>query len=148
MELAKSLQGLTDATFNSGAAQTKIDANGVTAPAYQVGTQTYIDSSGLNANDRKVTHVQAGALSADSTDAVNGSQLYTVQEAAQQAQTEARKHTTVSVGDNNLVLTPTAENETKGADYALKLNNKITLGTGNNQVVLDGSDTGNSSFGT
>lgn len=60
VELAKSLQGLTDATFNSGAAQTKIDANGVTAPAYQVGTQTYIDSSGLNANDRKVTHVQAG----------------------------------------------------------------------------------------
>lgn len=288
VQLAKSLMGLTDATFNSGAAQTKIDANGVTAPAYKVGTKTYIDSDGLHANDQKVTAVQAGNLSADSTDAVNGSQLfatnqnvtknagditnlitrldgagmtfagdsgsttvtlngtlhvngadsnltvtgdtggltlglaknlmgltglnvvgsdftlsvtgdglaispvetgdgkqplrfsategvdlgnrkitdlaagtigagsteavngsqlYTVQEAASQAQAEAQKHTTVSVGDNNLVLTPTAESNTAGADYSLKLNNKITLGTGDNQVVLDGSDTGTSSFG-
>ena len=288
VQLAKSLKGLTDATFNSGAAQTKIDANGVTAPAYKVGTKTYIDSQGLHANDQKVTAVQAGNLSVDSTDAVNGSQLfatnqnvttnttkisslttrldgagmtfagdsgsttvtlngtlhvngadsnltvtgdtggltlglaknlmglnglnvvgsdftlsvtgdglaispvetgdgkqplrfsategvdlgnrkitdlaagtigagsteavngsqlYTVQEAASQAQAEAQKHTTVSVGDNNLVLTPTAESNTAGADYSLKLNNKITLGTGDNQVVLDGSDTGTSSFG-
>lgn len=76
VQLAKSLTGLTDATFNSGAAQTKIDASGVTAPAYQVGTKTYIDSNGLNANGQKVTAVQAGALSTDSTDAVNGSQLF------------------------------------------------------------------------
>lgn len=288
VQLAKSLTGLTDATFNSGAAQTKIDASGVTATAYKVGTKTYIDSQGLYANGQKVTAVQAGNLSADSTDAVNGSQLfatnqnvtknaddittlttrlngagmtfagdsgsttvtlngtlhvngadsnltvtgdtggltlglaknlmgltglnvvgsdftlsvtgdglaispvetgdgkqplrfsategvdlgnrkitdlaagtigpgsteavngsqlYTVQEAASQAQAEAQKHTTVSVGDNNLVLTPTAESNTAGADYSLKLNNKITLGTGDNQVVLDGSDTGTSSFG-
>lgn len=76
VELAKSLMGLTDATFNSGAAQTKIDGSGVTAPAYQVGTKTYIDSNGLHANGQKVTNVNAGNLSADSTDAVNGSQLF------------------------------------------------------------------------
>jgi len=57
VQLAKSLTGLTDATFNSGAAQTKIDASGVTAPAYQVGTKTYIDSNGLHANNQKVTAV-------------------------------------------------------------------------------------------
>lgn len=287
VQLAKSLTGLNDATFNSGAAQTKIDASGVTAPAYQVGTKTYIDSNGLNANNQKVTAVQAGDLSADSTDAVNGSQLfatnqnvtantthirnlttkldsagmtfagdsgsttvalngtlkvkgqdsnltvtgdtsgltlglaknltgltgvnvvssdfttsvtgnglvispneggtgknplqisategvnlgnrkisglasgsltadsteavngsqlYTVQEAASQAKAEAGKHTTVSVGDNNLVLTTTAESDSKGTNYALKLNNTVTLGTGDNRVVLDG-DTGTSSFG-
>lgn len=76
VQLAKSLTGLTDATFNSGSAQTKIDASGVTAPAYQVGTKTYIDSDGLHANDQKVTGVKAGTLDADSTDAVNGSQLF------------------------------------------------------------------------
>ena len=76
VQLAKSLTGLTDATFNSGAAQTKIDASGVTATAYKVGTKTYIDSQGLYANGQKVTAVQAGNLSADSTDAVNGSQLF------------------------------------------------------------------------
>ena len=48
----------------------------MTAPAYQVGMKTYIDSDGLHANDQKVTAVQAGNLSADSTDAVNGSQLF------------------------------------------------------------------------
>lgn len=288
VQLAKSLMGLTDATFNSGAAQTKIDANGVTAPAYKVGTKTYINGDGINGNNQKITNVQAGdikensteavngsqlfatnqnvtknagditnlttrlngagmtfagdsgsttvtlngtlhvngadsnltvtgdtggltlglaknlmgltglnvvgsdftlsvtgdglaispvetgdgkqplrfsategvdlgnrkitdlaagTIGAGSTEAVNGSQLYTVQEAASQAQAEAQKHTTVSVGDNNLVLTPTAESNTAGADYSLKLNNKITLGTGDNQVVLDGSDTGTSSFG-
>lgn len=62
VQLAKSLQGLTDATFNSGADQTKIDAGGVTAPAYKVGTKTYIDSDGLNANSQKVTNVLAGDL--------------------------------------------------------------------------------------
>lgn len=76
VQLAKSLKGLTDATFNSGSAQTKIDASGVTAPAYQVGMKTYIDSDGLHANDQKVTGVKAGSLSTDSTDAVNGSQLF------------------------------------------------------------------------
>jgi len=288
VQLAKSLTGLTDATFNSGSAQTKIDAGGVTAPAYKVGTKTYINGDGINGNNQKITNVQAGdikensteavngsqlfvtnqnvtknagditalttrlngagmtfagdsgsttvtlngtlnvnsadsnltvtgdtggltlglaknlmgltglnvvgsdftlsvtgdglaispvetgdgkqplrfsategvdlgnrkitdlaagTIGAGSTEAVNGSQLYTVQEAASQAQAEAQKHTTVSVGDNNLVLTPTAESNTAGADYSLKLNNKITLGTGDNQVVLDGSDTGTSSFG-
>lgn len=76
VQLAKSLTGLTDATFNSGSTQTKIDARGVTAPAYKVGTNTYIDSRGLHANGQKVTAVQAGNLGAGSTDAVNGSQLY------------------------------------------------------------------------
>lgn len=76
VQLAKSLTGLTDATFNSGAAQTKIDASGVTAPAYQVGTKTYIDSNGLNANSQKVTNVLAADLTEGSTDGVNGSQLF------------------------------------------------------------------------
>ena len=76
VELAKSLTGLTDATFNSGAAQTKIDASGVAAPAYQVGTKTYIDSNGLNANSQKVTNVLAADLTEGSTDGVNGSQLF------------------------------------------------------------------------
>ena len=38
--------------------------------------KTYIDGNGLNANSNKVANVASGAVSADSTDAVNGSQLY------------------------------------------------------------------------
>ena len=74
--MAKSLTGLTDATFNSGSAQTKIDASGVTAPAYKVGTQTYINGDGINGNNQKITNVQDGDIKDNSTEAVNGSQLF------------------------------------------------------------------------
>lgn len=149
--LAKELKDLTSVSVTGEKFTTTLTGDGLTiAPAAgNSGVDSLVinASTGINLGNRKVTGLAAGTIGADSTDAVNGSQLHTVQEAANQAQTEAKKHSTVSVGDNNLVLTTTAENETKGADYALKLNNKITLGTGDSQVVLDGGDTGESSFG-
>ena len=42
--------------------------------------KTYIGNDGLNANGKKVTNVAAGAVSKDSTDAVNGSQLFATNE--------------------------------------------------------------------
>lgn len=149
--LAKELKDLTSVAVTGEKFTTTLTGEGLTiAPAAgNSGVDSLVinASTGINLGNRKVAGLAAGAIGADSTDAVNGSQLHTVQEAANQAQAEAKKHSTVSVGDNNLVMTTTAENEAKGADYALKLNNKITLGTGDSQVVLDGSDTGESSFG-
>lgn len=149
--LAKELKDLTSVAVTGEKFTTTLTGEGLTiAPAAgNSGVDSLVinASTGINLGNRKGAGLAAGAIGADSTDAVNGSQLHTVQEAANQAQAEAKKHSTVSVGDNNLVMTTTAENEAKGADYALKLNNKITLGTGDSQVVLDGSDTGESSFG-
>lgn len=149
--LAKELKDLTKVAVTGEKFTTTLTGDGLTiAPAAgNSGVDSLVinASTGINLGNRKVTGLAAGTIGADSTDAVNGSQLHTVQEAANQAQTEANKHSTVSVSDNNLVMTKTAESDTKGADYALKLNNKITLGTGDNQVVLDGGDTGESSFG-
>lgn len=149
--LAKELKDLTSVAVTGEKFATTLTGDGITiAPVGSGAAASSLvinASTGINLGTRKVTGLAAGTIGSGSTDAVNGSQLYTVQEAASQAQAEAGKHTTVSVGDNNLVLTPTAESDTQGADYALKLNNKITLGTGANQVVLDGSDTGKSSFG-
>ncbi|WP_349687803.1 ESPR-type extended signal peptide-containing protein [Acidaminococcus sp. DS4831] len=149
--LAKELKDLTSVAVTGEKFTTTFTGDGLTiAPAAgNSGVDSLVinASTGINLGNRKVTGLAAGTIGADSTDAVNGSQLHTVQEAANQAQTEANKHSTVSVSDNNLVMTKTAESDTKGADYALKLNNKITLGTGDNQVVLDGGDTGESSFG-
>lgn len=48
----------------------------VTAKSYKVGDKTYIDENGINANNQKITNVAPGELSANSTDAVNGAQLY------------------------------------------------------------------------
>ena len=50
----------------------------VTANSYKVGDKTYIDSNGINANSQKITKVAPGEISANSTDAVNGSQLYSM----------------------------------------------------------------------
>ncbi|SHK19923.1 ESPR-type extended signal peptide-containing protein [Megasphaera elsdenii] len=55
-------------------------AGDVTAKSYKVGDKTYISESGINANNQKVVNVAAGDLSANSTDAVNGAQLYQTNE--------------------------------------------------------------------
>ena len=62
---------------------TKMDTNGVTVKdvsltkdGLSIGNKTYVSNKGLNANDQKVTNVAAGEISADSKDAVNGSQLF------------------------------------------------------------------------
>lgn len=73
---------------------TKMDTNGVTVKdvsltkdGLSIGNKTYVSNEGLNANDQKVTNVEAGKISADSKDAVNGSQLFaTKQLVAQNAQ--------------------------------------------------------------
>lgn len=55
-------------------------AGSMTASSYKVGDKTYIDSNGINANDQKVVNVAPSRIAADSTDAVNGSQLYQTNE--------------------------------------------------------------------
>lgn len=55
-------------------------AGSMTASSYKVGYKTYIDSTGINANNQKIVNVAAGDLSASSTDAVNGAQLYQTNE--------------------------------------------------------------------
>ncbi|WP_298589651.1 ESPR-type extended signal peptide-containing protein [uncultured Megasphaera sp.] len=121
VQLAKSLTGLTDATFNSGTAQTKIDARGVTAPAYKVGTKTYIDSDGLNANSQKVTNVLAGNLRADSTDAVNGSQLFATN---QNVSTNTTNISSLTTRLNDAGMTFAGDS---GTPVTKKLNETLTL---------------------
>ncbi len=59
----------------------------VTGDGLSIGDKTYISKDGLNANDQKVSNVAAGDLSAESKDAINGSQLFaTNQQVAQNAQ--------------------------------------------------------------
>ena len=65
----------TNLTVNS------VTANAVTANTYSVGGNTYISSSGLNANNQTINNVAPGAVTPNSTQAVNGAQLYQVQNA-------------------------------------------------------------------
>ena len=59
--------------------QNDVDITGdVTARSYKVGSNTYIDENGINANNQKITNVADGSISEGSKDAVNGGQLYGV----------------------------------------------------------------------
>ena len=120
-------------TINNIASKTELDKLTERAVKY--------DLNGATVNKNKVTlegqggttitNLKAGEVSSTSTDAVNGSQLHDVK-------IEAGKHSKVTVSDDNLKLTTTPATSTEGAKYDLRLNNKVTLGSGNNQVVLDG----------
>ncbi|MDM8144271.1 ESPR-type extended signal peptide-containing protein, partial [Megamonas hypermegale] len=115
-------------------------------------------SVGSEGNERTITNVAAGRISDTSTDAVNGSQLYTVQQ-------EAGRHTEITVNggvaapddgtythdeqghlDGNLLLKQ-SEGTNGQTVYDLKLNPDITLQseddkleTQDNRVELSGSN--------
>lgn len=64
-------------TMNKGLSVTGgVTADTVTADSYKVGDKTYIDKDGINANNQVIRNVGQGDISAGSTDAVSGGQLY------------------------------------------------------------------------
>ncbi len=87
-----------------------------------------------------VTHVRDGAVNEYSSDAVNGSQLWETQQQIKDVETTANKHTIVSTPeDSNLTVTNIAKND-EAANYQVELKDDITLGEGNNQIRINGSD--------
>ena len=74
------LGGVSGTTFANTLNTFAVDADGnITGESIIVDGKTYISSSGLNANGSVISNVGEGEVSASSTDAVNGSQLYKVQ---------------------------------------------------------------------
>ena len=122
--LAKNLMGLTGLNVVGSDFTLSVTGDGLAISPVETGDGKqplrFSATEGVDLGNRKITDLAAGTIGAGSTEAVNGSQLYTVQEAPSQAQAEAQKHTTVSVGDNNLVLTPTAESNTADQLYIVK----------------------------
>ena len=65
-----------DITLNSvTTGTTKMDADGLS-----IGDKNYVSAAGLNANDQAIKNVGAGKVAAGSKEAVNGNQLYEVDE--------------------------------------------------------------------
>ena len=107
-----------------------------------VGTEGYAGANpigtvsvGSEGNERTITNVAAGRIDATSTDAVNGSQLYDVQQ-------EAGKHTTIQETGKN--VTVKTNGTTDGhLDYTVDLNDDVTL-DGNiedsNKINLSGTE--------
>lgn len=157
IQLAKDLTGLSSAVFVGNDFTSTVNGNGITiTPNNTAGTaqSIFLTKDTISMGNRTIQNVADGDITkADSKESVNGGQLYSVKQTAEAAQTEAAKHTVITANDSepansttgNVVLT-SSDNQGK-TTYNIKLNNKITLGSGDNQVVLDGSDSGTSSFG-
>lgn len=105
-----------------------INVKSVTANNVTVGPVT-INQDGINAGDKKITNVSNGTISADSKDAVNGSQLYAaknelntnITKAAAAAKTEVKAGTNVEVtsetgANNQTIYTVNAKDTSASVD--------------------------------
>ena len=128
VRLAKALKGLESVTTGD----TVMNNSGVTINNGAAGNPVSLTKNGLNNGGNKITNVAAGDVSANSTDAVNGSQLHEVK-------TLAGQHTTVKAKDANVTVTE-GTNGTGGKEYTVGLGDKVTLGTDpSKQVSIDGT---------
>ena len=118
VKLAKTLTGLTSVT----ASGTTINGAGLT-----VGGKNYVSSTGINANNQKITGVANGTAP---DDAVNFSQL-------QNAIGGTAKATTVKGKDANVTVTE-GTNANGGKEFTVGLGNKLTVGTAH-PVNVDGT---------
>ena len=99
IKLAKELKNLTSAQFVNGNDSTTVDSQGVTITG-----GPSVTKDGINAASKKITNVAAGNVNANSTDAVNGSQLNSVKETAEKGWNlttagSATKHNVAPGGD-------------------------------------------------
>ena len=128
VRLAKALKGLESVTTGD----TVMNNSGVTINNGAAGNPVSLTKNGLNNDGNKITNVAAGDVSANSTDAVNGSQLHEVK-------TLAGQHTTVKAKDANVTVTE-GTNAAGGTEYTIGLGNKVTLGSDPaKQVSIDGT---------
>ena len=123
VRLAKALKGLESVTTGD----TVMNSDGLT-----INGGPKIVKNGIDAGGKKITNVAAGDVSANSTDAVNGSQLHEVK-------TLAGQHTTVKAKDANVTVTE-GTNDAGGKEYTVGLGDKVTLGSDpSKQVSIDGT---------
>ena len=126
VKLAKTLTGLESVT----AGNTTINNGGLT-----VGGKNYVSSTGLNANDQKVTNVADGTVGAGSKDAVNGGQLHEAKNELNNNITDAK---------NELINKGLRFNADNNSEKTNKLGSKVTVnGDGNitTEITQTGDDT-------
>lgn len=124
-----------------------ITVNNVTANNLTVGPVT-INKDGINAGDTKITNVSNGEISANSKDAVNGSQLYAaknelntnITKAAAAAKTEVKAGTNVEVSsetgaNNQTIYTVNAKDTSASVEAG---SDAITVTVGGETTKKDG----------
>lgn len=124
-----------------------INVKSITANNVTVGPVT-INQNGINAGDKKITNVSNGTISADSKEAVNGSQLYAaknelntnITKAAAAAKTEVKAGTNVEVtsetgANNQTIYTVNAKDTSASVEAA---SDAVTVTVGEKTEVKNG----------
>lgn len=144
IKLAKELKNLTSAQFVNGNDSTTVDSQGVTITG-----GPSVTKDGINAASKKITNVAAGDVNANSTDAVNGSQLNEVKETAEKGWNlttagSAAKHNVAPGGDVDISSANTniTVSNTQG-NVKLELNKDLDL-TQNGSVKVGNTTVNNS----
>ena len=126
VKLAKTLTGLDSVT----AGNTSINNGGLT-----VGGKNYVSSTGINANDQKITNVADGTVGAGSKDAVNGGQLH-------DAKNEL--NTNISNAKTDLINKGLRFDADNNSEKTNKLGSKVTVNGDDNittEITQTGDDT-------
>ncbi|WP_405200802.1 YadA-like family protein [Actinobacillus pleuropneumoniae] len=153
IKMARTLTDLTSATFtNAGGDKSVVDGNGLTITPTKGGNTVSLTTSGLDNGGNKVINVAAGDVNANSTDAVNGSQLYAVSEVANKGwniQTNGNDTTNVKPGDtvnfvngDNIAITNDGTKVTVGLVKNVDLGEDGSIKAGDTFVNKDGVKVG------
>ncbi|WP_237610774.1 YadA-like family protein [Actinobacillus pleuropneumoniae] len=153
INMAKALTDLTSATFtNVGGDKSVVTGNGLTITPTKGGNKVSLTTTGLNNGGNKVINVAAGDVNANSTDAVNGSQLYAVSEVANKGwkiQTNGNVSTNVKPGDTvnfadgkNIAITNDGTKVTVGLVKQVDLGTDGSIKAGDTFVNKDGVTVG------
>lgn len=152
VRLAKELRDLTSAEFKTvvknddstekTTAITKVDGSGITiTPNKEDGTPdtdktVSLTVKGLNNGGNKITNVADGEIKADSTDAINGGQLYQYQQATKTAVAQARTQVT---GTGAAIVTKTTT--TDGRDsYNVHVEETMAFTNADGDKLIKGAD--------
>lgn len=129
LELNKELTGLTSVssdTFKAGNDVT-LDKTGL-----KITGGPSVTTGGINAGKKKITNVADGDVSENSTDAVNGGQLYKLQ------QTVAGSKVTVEAAENSQITVTSETQADKSTKYVVDIAKDGTIGGDKDENLVTG----------
>ena len=141
----------TDSTATTAAGTTVTSANGNTnyaADGVRINTTgkepVSLTDAGLDNGNNVIKNVASGHVNNDDTDNTNAANIADVKKATTTVTANNGEAANATTGNVTLTSTTAADGHTI---YDVKLNDKVTLGTGNNAVTIDGT-AGKATVGT
>ncbi|NYV28498.1 hypothetical protein HP397_06755, partial [Streptobacillus felis] len=135
VKLSKELKELTSAEFKDADGNTTV-INPTSITLTPSGKDPVVlSNTGLNNGGNKITNVADGT---EESDAINKGQLDAASKASK-TEITANEDEAANETTGNVILTSKEDDKDGHVIYNVKLNDKIVLGTGDKQVIVDGT---------